>query len=135
MSSWPPSLVDWGALTSRLRNGDRVCIVHGLVDAEQAPIGIPICPHCRQAVLVARRDREGVLREFAESAPARCAAPERHSLTGGRTMVGWAGCGCAYANPGPGGHRTWLCRECTGLGRGHDVAELRWPPCDRSPDN
>ena len=128
MSSWPPTLVDWGELTPRLRNGATVCLVHGLVDAEQAPIGIPVCPHCRQAVTLAHRDREGVLREFVEPRPPRCTAAEQHPLAGGRTLVGWTSCGCPAVSPGPGGHRTWTCRDCTELGRGHDVAELRWPP-------
>src|SRR4051812_23666795 len=44
MSSWPPTLVDWGTLTPQLRDRDTVCVVHGLVDAERAPIGIPTCP-------------------------------------------------------------------------------------------
>ena len=131
MSSWPATLADWGELAPRLRDGARVCVVHGLVDAEPARIGIPVCPHCRQAVLVAHRDRDGVLRGFAEPVPQRCTAAERHPLTGGRARVGWTSCGCAHASPGPGGHRTWTCRDCTDLGRGHDVAALRWPPCDR----
>jgi hypothetical protein len=129
MSSWPPTLADWGELTPRLRDGDPVCAVHGLVAAEQAPIGIPVCPHCRQSVLLAHRDREGVLRSFAEPSPARCAAAERHPLAAGHTLLGWTSCRCAGAAPGPGGHRTWLCRDCVELGRGHDTAELRWPPC------
>jgi hypothetical protein len=127
MSSWPPTLVDWGVLTPRLRDGDPVCLVHGLVDADTADIGIPICPHCHQAVTIARH-REGVLHHFTEPAPARCTATERHRLVGNRVSVGWTSCGCRYATPGPGGHRTWLCRDCTDLGRDHDVAELRWPP-------
>jgi hypothetical protein len=128
MSSWPPTLVDWGTLIPQLRDGDPVCLVHGLVDAETATIGIPICPHCHQAVTIAHRDRDGVLRRFVEPQPVHCAADERHPLVGGRMTVGWTPCTCPAADPGPGGHRTWTCTACTELGRGHDVAELRWPP-------
>lgn len=132
MSSWPPTLVtDWGALMGRLRAGDTVCLVHGLVDAAQAPIGIPICPHCRQAVMVTAYDRRGQ-RRFVEPAPKHCAAAEQHPLAGGRMTVGWTGCSCPHATPGPGGHRTWSCRDCTDLGRGPSLAQ-RWPPCDREP--
>jgi hypothetical protein len=126
MSSWPPTLVDWGTLTPQLRDGDPVCVVHGLVDTETAPVGIPICPHCHQAVTIARRDRRGVLKCFVGPAPARCS--QGHPLVGGRVTVGWTPCMCPAAHPGPGGHRTWTCTACTELGRGHDVAELRWPP-------
>lgn len=69
MSSRPPTLVDWGELTPRLRDGATVRIVQGLVDAEQAPVGVPVCPHCGQMVLLAHRDRQGVLRGFAEPVP------------------------------------------------------------------
>ena len=127
MSSWPPTLVDWGELTPRLRAGDPVCIVHGLVEPEQAPVGIPICPRCRQAVLRVDRDQQGLLRGFAEPGPDRCSAAERHRLIGGRVLVGWTPCGCANAVPGPGGHRTWRCRECADLGRADVVILLQWP--------
>jgi hypothetical protein len=104
MSSWPPTLVDWGVLTPRLRDGDPVCLVQGLVDADTGEIGIPICPHCHQAVTIAHY-REGVLHHFTEPAPARCMGAERHRLVGNRVSVGWTSCGY-YATPGPGGHGT-----------------------------
>jgi len=115
--------VNWATLTPQLRHGDLVCVVHGRVAAEQAPIGIPVCPRCRQGVLVAHRDREGVLHEFAEPAPATC--PVGHRLDPGRVSVGWNSCSCAAALPGPGGHRTWGCTSCAEQG---ETTTILWPP-------
>lgn len=133
MSSWPPTIVDWGVLTPRLRDGDRVCQVHGRVDAGLGPVGVPVCPHCGQMVTIARRDRQAVLRGFIEPVPPRC--PRGHLLDGGRVILGWQSCGCSYASPGPGGHRTWQCPACITAGT-QDGAEdhggmsdtMRWPP-------
>ncbi len=128
MSSWPATLVDWGVLTPQLRAGDAVCVVHGQVDVEPAPVGVPVCAHCHQMVLHAYRDDTGVLRSFIEPSPSHCTAVERHPLGGGRVRVGWTSCLCARALPGPGGHRIWVCVSCTELGRSRDVAALCWPP-------
>jgi len=122
VSTWPPTLVNWATLTPQLRDGDLVCTVHGRVTAEQAPIGIPICPHCHQAVLRTRRDQLAV-RGFSEPTPATC--PAGHRLDPGRVSVGWSSCSCAAALPGPGGHRTWGCASCAEQG---EVPPVTWPP-------
>ena len=86
MSGQPP-LVDWGTLTPRLRPGDRVCTVHSRVRVEWAPIGIPVCTHCRQMMSTVTFGRYGTLAGFAELAPARCVAPEHHPLVGGAVRL------------------------------------------------
>jgi hypothetical protein len=126
MNSWPPTLVDWGVLTPQLANGAPVCTTHGLVAAEQAPIGIPICPYCRQAVLITHRDQRGKLRGFIGPAPSRCG--RGHPLIGGQMTVGWIPCKCPAAWPGPGGHRTWSCTRCVESGRLPAQARDCWPP-------
>jgi hypothetical protein len=120
--SWPATRIDWLELTPRLRDGDLVCVTHGLVDAESAAGGLPVCPHCRQMLSRANRDRDGVLRGFAEVTPVYCAGPDRHRLTAGHVTVGWAACQCTNAEPGPGGHRSWSCRECD------PPSVVVWPP-------
>jgi hypothetical protein len=124
--------VDWGELTPRLRPGDRVCTTHGRVRAEQAPIGIPVCTHCRQMMSTVTFKPDGTLQGFAEPAPDRCAAAERHPLVGGAVTVSWLPCVCPAALDNQNGHRAWRCSACTKLGR--PDATLRWPPCTLSTD-
>lgn len=124
MAATPP--IDWAVLTPQLPNGSTVCVTHGLVDAEQAPIGIPICPHCQQSVTVTDRDRHGVLRGAVYPPPARCA--RGHPLIGGRMTVGWIPCRCPATDPGPNGHQAWWCTVCTDGGRSEPEARLCWPP-------
>jgi hypothetical protein len=123
--SAPP--VDWGALTLRLRAGDRVCTRHGLVAVAIAPIGIPVCALCRQMVSIVSVHPGGTLRGFTEPAPAHCAAAERHPLTAGAVTVSWLPCACPAAAVNNGGHRAWRCSVCVELGR--DDSVLGWPEC------
>ncbi len=118
--SWPSTAVDWLRLTSQLRHGALVCIVHGLVVPTIADWELPICPHCRQLLSRAVRDRvTGALVAFAEPFPAYCSGPGRHRTVDGQLRVGWQSCECLNAVPGPGGHRWWRC-WCD--------AHAQWPP-------
>jgi hypothetical protein len=121
-----PSPVDWGTLTSRLRPGDQVCTQHGRVAVELAPIGVPVCPACRQMVSTVKFGRDG-LEAFVEPAPSHCGAAERHPLVGGAVTVSWLPCACPAAAENRGGHRAWRCSVCTELGRTDPT--LRWPEC------
>ncbi|GIF17186.1 hypothetical protein [Actinoplanes teichomyceticus] len=127
MSAPPPA--DWGTLTPRLHAGDRVCITHGLVTAERAPIGIPICPHCRQMLSTVRTDRQGRITGFAEPIPPRCAGPQQHPLGARTVLLGWRACLCENTRLGPQGHRLWSCRRCRELGRPQESTVQSWPPC------
>jgi hypothetical protein len=123
MSSWPASEVDWHQLTPMLRDGEQVCVVHGRVAAVVHDLGLAACPRCHQLLTRVRCDGAGVVRGFAEAAPVFCSGPDRHRLTGGRCLVGWSACDCDMALPGPGGHRTWTCRDCA------PATRFVWPPC------
>lgn len=126
----PPRTVDWGDLTPRLQPGDRVCVTHGRITTVQAPIRIPVCPHCGQLALAVRFGPSGPNR-FEEPIPPHCDAPERHPLAGGAVEISWTPCGCDAAQTARGGHRAWRCSACTTLGR--TTAVLHWPPCSRVP--
>jgi hypothetical protein len=125
MSARPADSVDWGVITPRLRPGDHTCTTHGVIVPETAPIGVPICPHCRHLASTVHF-KDGKLNGFAEPAPAYCGAPERHRLTGGTVQLGWRACSCPATAGGPGGHREWRCAACAKLGR---PSQQIWPPC------
>lgn len=121
MNSWPATQVDWAQLTGRLRQGELVCVVHGRVDAVLVD-ELPVCPCCAQLLSRAVCDRRtGRVVSFAEPAPAVCAGPQRHRLTGGTARLSWRSCLCAPAYPGAGGHRIWRCGACGSV--------RLYPPC------
>lgn len=123
----PPA--DWGTLMPRLHRGDRVCMTHGRVRAEQAPIGIPICSVCSHMLHTVQFDRAGRLAGFAEPIPTVCSAAEQHLLGPGTVLLGWRACLCEHTEPGPSGHRIWTCRQCLALGRPDHLSQKSWPPC------
>ena len=127
-----PGVVDWGTLTPTLRTGDLVCRRHGRV-RPKASVPVPSCPSC--GAMLSRVDRRGpdAAPRFVEPAPAYCAGPGRHRLTGGAVLVGWHGCPCPAAAAHRGGHRAWTCGAVVGAEPGRRSVVCGdvqlWPPC------